>query len=163
MRGLVPSLATPHPLGATLPGLYLDDDFAQRFLSGLDDVVAPIFSTVDNFDSYLDPALAPDDFLEWLAGWVGIALDDSWDEGRRRAIVARATELYRMRGTAAEGNVHAKTGSLSNTRSLSGYVTTADGHLLIFSLLCNNFTTGAERVLAVQDAIAARLASLDLR
>ncbi len=69
----------------------------------------------------------------------------------------------RMRGTAAEGNVHAKTGSLSNTRSLSGYVTTADGRLLIFSLLCNNFTTGAERVLAVQDAIAARLASLDLR
>ena len=69
----------------------------------------------------------------------------------------------RMRGTAADGNVHAKTGSLSNTRSLSGYVRTADGRLLIFSLLCNNFTTGAERVLAVQDTIAARLASLDLR
>jgi D-alanyl-D-alanine carboxypeptidase/D-alanyl-D-alanine-endopeptidase (penicillin-binding protein 4) len=69
----------------------------------------------------------------------------------------------RMRGTAADGNVHAKTGSLSNTRSLSGYVTTADGRMLMFSLLCNNFTTGAERVLAVQDAIAARLALLDLR
>ncbi|MGH7690401.1 MAG: D-alanyl-D-alanine carboxypeptidase/D-alanyl-D-alanine endopeptidase, partial [Gemmatimonadaceae bacterium] len=69
----------------------------------------------------------------------------------------------RMRGTAAEGNVHAKTGSLSNTRSLSGYVTTADGHMLLFSLLCNNFTTSAERVLAVQDTIATRLASLELR
>ncbi len=69
----------------------------------------------------------------------------------------------RMRGTAAEGNVHAKTGSLSNTRSLSGYVTTADGRMLIFSLLCNNFTTGADRVLAVQDAIAEQLASVDLR
>ena len=69
----------------------------------------------------------------------------------------------RMRGTAAEGNVHAKTGSLSNTRSLSGYVTTADGRMLVFSLLCNNFTTRAARVLGVQDAIAAQLASLDLR
>lgn len=112
MRGLVPGLATPHPLGATLPGLYQDDEFAQRLLSGLDEVVAPILSTLDNLDSYLDPALAPDDFLDWLAGWVGIALDDSWDEGRRRAIVARATELYRMRGTAAglAGQVEIQTG-----------------------------------------------------
>lgn len=69
----------------------------------------------------------------------------------------------RMRGTAADGNVHAKTGSLSNARSLSGYVTTADGRMLIFSLLCNNFTADPERVLAVEDAIAERLASLDLR
>ncbi len=67
---------------------------------------------------------------------------------------------YRMRGTAAEGNVHAKTGSIANARSLSGYVTTADGRELIFSLLCNNWTVPAREVLAVQDAIAARLAEL---
>jgi phage tail-like protein len=100
MRGLVPGLATPLPLGSTLPALYQEDDFAQRFLSGLDEALAPILSTLDNFDSYLDPGLTPGDFLDWLAGWVGIALDDSWDEARRRAIVARAAELYRMRGTA---------------------------------------------------------------
>jgi D-alanyl-D-alanine carboxypeptidase/D-alanyl-D-alanine-endopeptidase (penicillin-binding protein 4) len=67
---------------------------------------------------------------------------------------------YRMRGTAAEGNVHAKTGSIANARSLSGYVTTADGRQLIFSLLCNNWTVPASDVLRVQDAIAARLAEL---
>ena len=33
----------------------------------------------------------------------------------------------RMRGTAAQGNVHAKTGYVDKARSLSGYVTTADG------------------------------------
>ena len=64
----------------------------------LDEVYAPIWSTLDNFESYLDPWLTPDDFLTWLAGWVVIALDESWDEERRRAIVARAVELYRMRG-----------------------------------------------------------------
>lgn len=101
MRGRVAGLATPHPLGPALPAIYQDDDFAQRFLGALDEVVAPIYSTLDNFDSYLDPAIAPDDFLAWLAGWVGIALDESWDDARRRAIVARAVELYRMRGTAA--------------------------------------------------------------
>lgn len=67
---------------------------------------------------------------------------------------------YRMRGTAAEGNVHAKTGSIANARSLSGYVTTSDGRQLIFSLLCNNWTVPASDVLRVQDAIAARLAEL---
>lgn len=101
MRGLVPGLLSPHPLGPTLPAIYHDDDFAQRFLGALDDVYAPIFSTLDNFPTYLDPWLTPDDFLDWLATWVGIGLDDTWEEARRREIVARAVELYRMRGTAA--------------------------------------------------------------
>jgi phage tail-like protein len=112
MRGYVAGLDSPHPLGPSLPALYQDDDFAQRFLGGLDGVLAPIFSTLDNFDAYLDPWLTPTDFLDWLAGWVGIALDDSWDETRRRAIVARAVDLYRMRGTAVAlaGQVEIQTG-----------------------------------------------------
>lgn len=112
MRALVPGLASAHPLGPTLPAIYQDDDFAQRFLDALDAVVAPIYSTLDNFDAYLDPWLTPDDFLSWLAGWVGIAFDERWDEGRRRAIVARAVELYRMRGTAVglAGQVEIQTG-----------------------------------------------------
>jgi D-alanyl-D-alanine carboxypeptidase/D-alanyl-D-alanine-endopeptidase (penicillin-binding protein 4) len=69
----------------------------------------------------------------------------------------------RMRGTAAQNNVHAKTGSLSNARSLSGYVTTAGGRTLIFSILVNNFTTKSSRVAAVQDAIAEWLAELNLQ
>jgi D-alanyl-D-alanine carboxypeptidase/D-alanyl-D-alanine-endopeptidase (penicillin-binding protein 4) len=69
----------------------------------------------------------------------------------------------RMRGTAAEGNVHAKTGTLAMARSLSGYVTTADQHLLIFSFLCNNWTVPVRSVERVQDVIAARLAGMRLR
>lgn len=69
----------------------------------------------------------------------------------------------RMRGTPAENNVHAKTGSVANARSLSGYVRTADGRILIFSMLANNWTVPANDVTGVQDAIAARLASLQLR
>ena len=65
----------------------------------------------------------------------------------------------RMRGTPAQGNVHAKTGSVANARSLSGYVNTADGHMLIFSILCNNWTAPARQVLNVQDDIAEALAS----
>ena len=68
----------------------------------------------------------------------------------------------RMRGTPAQGNVRAKTGFIGKARSLSGYVTTADGSLLYFSLLCNNYTVPTATVNRVQDRIAARLASLQL-
>jgi D-alanyl-D-alanine carboxypeptidase/D-alanyl-D-alanine-endopeptidase (penicillin-binding protein 4) len=69
------------------------------------------------------------------------------------------TLATRMRGTAAQGNVHAKTGTVDKARSLSGYLTTADGRMLMFSLLCNNFTVANREVERVQDAILVTLAS----
>ncbi|MGV3707314.1 MAG: D-alanyl-D-alanine carboxypeptidase/D-alanyl-D-alanine endopeptidase [Gemmatimonas sp.] len=66
----------------------------------------------------------------------------------------------RMRNTPAATNVHAKTGTVDKARSLSGYVTTADGQMLVFSFLCNNFTVPTRAVERVQDAISVRLASM---
>lgn len=68
----------------------------------------------------------------------------------------------RMKGTAAAGNVHAKTGTLDKARSLSGYVTTADGRMLLFSALCNNYLVPTRRVDQVSDALSVRLATLRL-
>jgi len=100
MRGYVRGLGSAHPIGPSLPSLYQDDEFAQRFVSAFDDVLAPIQSSLDNLSAYLDPNLAPDDFVDWLAEWVGAVIDGTWDVERRRASVARAAELYRSRGTA---------------------------------------------------------------
>ena len=66
----------------------------------------------------------------------------------------------RMRGTAAEANLRGKTGTLGNVRSLSGYVTTASGRQLIFSILCNNYTVPTDYISRVQDVIGARLAAM---
>ena len=99
-RASVKSLISPHPLGSYLPALYQEDEFAQRWTSGLDLVLAPIFSSIDNFEAYLDPGLAPLDFLDWLATWMGLVADETWPVGRRRAFVSQASALYRIRGTA---------------------------------------------------------------
>jgi phage tail-like protein len=106
MRSSVPGLPTARPLGEMLPSIYADDTFAQRFTAGLDDVLAPVFLTLDSLGAYLDPWLAPEDFLPWLARWVGVEVDEDWPVSVRRALVARGVELFRMRGTVAGLRAH---------------------------------------------------------
>jgi phage tail-like protein len=128
VRGLV-GLETPHPLASFLPALYLEPDPQERgrhdaedheqdaldhrrdplgkakeplyvrFVSAFDPALAPVFATLDSLDAYLDPRLAPEDFLEWLAGWVGFALEERWPVARRRRFVLHAVRLYHRRGT----------------------------------------------------------------
>jgi phage tail-like protein len=99
MRTAIDELPSPHPLGERMPAVYTDDDFTQRFTQALDEVLAPVFTVLDCFAAYLDPRLAPDDFVDWLAGWVALDLDESWTPDQRRELVARAVRLHRFRGT----------------------------------------------------------------
>lgn len=65
----------------------------------------------------------------------------------------------RMKGTAADGNVQAKTGSFTNARSVAGFVRSADGEPLAFAILANNYGVAPAEVDRVTDAIIVALAA----
>jgi D-alanyl-D-alanine carboxypeptidase/D-alanyl-D-alanine-endopeptidase (penicillin-binding protein 4) len=66
----------------------------------------------------------------------------------------------RLRGTLAAGNVRGKTGSMDRVRAFSGYATTVDGRMMIFSLMANAFPGPGSDVDTAMDTIVARIASL---
>ena len=86
--------------------------------------------------------------------WFGVWYDSLPVAGKSDRLVG-GTLRNRMRGTPAEGNVRAKTGTLTGVSALSGYVTTADGTPLVFAMISNNTLTSAK---PFEDAVAVRLA-----
>lgn len=103
--GLIDGLSTPHPLLDLLPSVYRqpenlrDDPVSWQLTQILDDLLAPVLCVLDNLGAYIDPELAPLDFVEWLGGWVGFPIGETWPENRSRELVARAWELYGGFGT----------------------------------------------------------------
>jgi phage tail-like protein len=82
-----------------LPAIYSEDEFVGRFLLIFESIMGPIESRIGDLHKLYDPAQTPADFLPWLAGWLGLVLDENWPLERRRALVQEATSLYRWRGT----------------------------------------------------------------
>ncbi|MCX6138990.1 MAG: D-alanyl-D-alanine carboxypeptidase/D-alanyl-D-alanine-endopeptidase [Ignavibacteriales bacterium] len=65
----------------------------------------------------------------------------------------------RMKGTKAENNVHAKTGFIGYVRALSGYVTSADGEMYMFTMIANNYTVSTSRAERIQNDICVMMAN----
>jgi phage tail-like protein len=92
-----------------LPALYRRDADTARFLgralSLFETLLEGEREALAGLPRLFDPATAPDagpapTWLDWLAGWVAVTLDEGWPESRRRRIVAEAIELHAIRGTA---------------------------------------------------------------
>ncbi|MFF5289012.1 phage tail protein [Paractinoplanes globisporus] len=93
-----------------LPAAYREEpvsaDFTDRFLAILDAVRATVSARIDALPAYLDPYASPPEFLDYLAAWLGLADDLRLPLARKRELVARAHELYRLRGTPAGIRLH---------------------------------------------------------
>ncbi len=59
-----------------------------------------IETILDDGHIYYDPYECPDEFIPWLAGWMAMTVDIDWPAERKRALLKRAVDLYRIRGTA---------------------------------------------------------------
>lgn len=99
MRTHVPGLASPRPIGTTLPLVYEQDEVAQRFCAALDEVLAPVFATLDSLTAYLDPATTPADMLDWLAAWVGIVFHGHESAPHKRQVIRAGAGLLPWNGT----------------------------------------------------------------
>ena len=60
MRFGVEGLCSPRPFMDTMPSVYRGDPLAQQLCAAFDDVLAPIFATLDCFPAYLDPKTRPE-------------------------------------------------------------------------------------------------------
>jgi hypothetical protein len=110
-------------ISGPVPALFHEDPLFLDLSAAFDELLSPMVTAVDCFAAYLDPWLAPDDFLGWLGGLVGVCgqVPDAggWppDGGgdasapgpggaaagprrQRRALIAGAVRAYRARGTA---------------------------------------------------------------
>ena len=82
-----------------LPAVYRTDPFIARFLLIFQSIVDPLDSVIGNTHLYFDPDLAPTRFLPWLASWLDVTLEPGLDEADQRALIRRAVELHRWKGT----------------------------------------------------------------
>jgi len=82
-----------------LPRHYQSDEFLGRFLLIFQVAFDRIERSIDNTHMLIDPGLAPPEFLTWLANWLDLDLTTSDDTESQRALIERAVELYRWKGT----------------------------------------------------------------
>lgn len=101
--------------------------------------------------------ISPEQIVKILEGMQKSKFAKDWMELLPIAGVD-GTLKNRMKGTKAEGNVRAKTGTISNVRSLSGYVTTKNGEELVFSFIVNGHLLSSKDTEDVTDSVLEILA-----
>lgn len=86
-----------------LPEIFQEDKESKRFLERFLAVFQSFFDDMEEdinyISNYFDPDIVPREFLEWLAGCVGIDNVKIWNEARLRKLIGNAYEIFRERGT----------------------------------------------------------------
>jgi D-alanyl-D-alanine carboxypeptidase/D-alanyl-D-alanine-endopeptidase (penicillin-binding protein 4) len=118
----------------------------------------------DSFVMYDGSGLSRYNYV--TAGTIVSILEHVWHDERLRGPFLAALPVAghdgtldtRMKGTVLDARVQAKTGTISNVRSLSGFLETKSGERLVFSMIANHFTAPSAQIDAVVERALARLA-----
>lgn len=101
-----------------LPAMFQEDALVSSFLLAFEQILSgqeteastppglearldQIYCYFNPLHSSSDPAVAPLDFLPWLASWVALGLQDDWTEETKRRFIRNVVPLYKKRGTKA--------------------------------------------------------------
>lgn len=71
----------------------------RDFLWVFDHIYADLERTLNGLHRYFDPLEAPNEFLPWLASWVALTINQSWEPSKKRKLIREAIGIYGYRGT----------------------------------------------------------------
>lgn len=89
----LPEKVSPQPPPASRETL-------ERFLALFESFFADAEREIGDLRRLFDPAITPAAWLDWLAGWLALDLEEGWPEAKKRRILAGAFAASAWRGTA---------------------------------------------------------------
>lgn len=93
-----------------LPAIFSEDPFLARFLLAFEKILTGLQGSenepergleqiIADIPTLFDPDETPEEFLDWLSGWVALSLRADWAPDQKRRFLANIVKLYRWRGT----------------------------------------------------------------
>lgn len=90
-------------LNRFLPAIYREQgeysEFLDRYLANVEGILTGLEGSIAKSETLFDTRTTPDEYLDWLAAWLGGVMDGGWDSRRKRLFIDHAELLFRWRGT----------------------------------------------------------------
>jgi phage tail-like protein len=99
MRVYYPRLSYLRYLPATYQENGPSREFLERFLSLFETVFGDLEATIARIPEVFSPEVVPSAFLDWLAQWLDLGIEEDWDPAVKRRLIERAAALYERKGT----------------------------------------------------------------
>ncbi len=88
-----------------LPAVYQQDkpsrEFLQRYLALFETVFTGLEGTIERIPELFDPQRTPPGFLDWLAQWLDLGVEEDWPAAVKQRLIQNASRLYGEKGTPA--------------------------------------------------------------
>lgn len=85
-----------------LPAVYQEDpasrEFLQRFLAMFETAFSGLEATIEKIPEVFDPEHTPKEFLDWLAQWLDLGIEEGWAPEVKRRLIREAASLYEKKG-----------------------------------------------------------------